>query len=76
MIREEFANRLREYMNNGGIVLAQGQIGMRDFNDNYLEVKGPQYLQDVLGVYINGGMYLYSQVAPTKHGVRIEDILM
>lgn len=66
IIDEDFAGRIRDYVAAGGVVLAQGQIGMRDANNNYLPFRGPQGLQDVLGVLINGGMYLYSCVAPDE----------
>ena len=63
MIDEAFAIKLKEYVNNGGVLFAQGQIGIRDFNDNYLLEKGPKHLKDLLGVEINGGMYLFSHMA-------------
>lgn len=62
MITEDFAKRLAEFVSRGGVIFAQGQIGMRDSNANYLEFKGPGYLQELLGVYVSGGMYLFSQV--------------
>jgi len=62
MIDEDFAQKLQEFVQQGGVVLAQGQIGMKDRNCNYLNECGPQFLQDLLGVKINGGMYLVSKV--------------
>ncbi len=66
MIDQDFAERLKAYVENGGTVLAQGQTGMRDRNCNYLAEQGPCWLQDLLGVKINGGMYLYSAVEVTE----------
>jgi len=63
IINEEFTGRIRDYVAASGVVLAQGQIGMRDANNNYLPFRGPQGLEDVLGVLINGGMYLHSCAA-------------
>ena len=66
MIGADFANRLHAFVESGGVVMAQGQIGLRDLQDNYLINRGPDHLQDLLGVYLNGGMYLHSQVAPDE----------
>jgi hypothetical protein len=55
-----------KYVKAGGVLLAVGQVGMRDANDNYLSYPGPDNLQDLLGVTIEGGMYLASQVAPDE----------
>lgn len=62
MIDQEFAEKLERFIKNGGVVLAQGQIGMKDRNCNYLNERGPRFLQQTLGVNITGGMYLYSRV--------------
>ncbi len=66
MIDADFARRLKCYVASGGAVLAAGQIGLRDFNDNYLPAPGPQYLEDLLGVLIEGGTYLRSHVEPNE----------
>jgi beta-galactosidase len=66
MIDQKFAENLKTFVKNGGVVFAQGQIGMRDFNNNYLNFRGPEHLQELFGVLINGGMYLFSQVAPDE----------
>jgi len=62
MISQEFAERLNLFVRNGGTVLAIGQIGMRDDSDNYLPYPGPDHLQELLGIRIEGGMYLKSHV--------------
>jgi len=62
MIDEVFAEQLKKFIENGGVLLTQGQIGMKDRNCNYLNERGPSYLQDFLGIKINGGMYLFSGV--------------
>ena len=67
MIKEDFARKLLEYVEKGGILFAQGQMGMRDFNNNYLAIRGPEHLQDLMGVYINGGMYLNSAIQPDEN---------
>jgi beta-galactosidase len=66
MIRPEFAARIKTFVQKGGVCLAVGQIGMRDECDNYLPSPGPQHLQDLLGVLIEGGMYLGSHVGPEE----------
>jgi beta-galactosidase len=66
MIDAAFAERLKAFVRGGGIVLAIGQIGMRDFNDNYLAETAPQHLHDLLGITIEGGMYLTSFVGPDE----------
>ncbi|HUW31270.1 MAG TPA: beta-galactosidase [Planctomycetota bacterium] len=66
MIDEAFAASLRKYVRGGGTVFATGQIGIRDFNDNYLPAPGPQHLESLLGVTIDGGMYLHSCVGPDE----------
>lgn len=60
IIDEKFAEKLKHYVEKGGTLFAQGQIGMRDRNFNYIDTKGPKYLNDLLGINIIGGMYLYS----------------
>ena len=66
MIDEALAARLKKYVRGGGTVLATGQIGMRDFNDNYLATPGPQHVESLLGATIEGGMYLHSNVGPDE----------
>ena len=66
MIGQQLADRLKDYVRGGGTVYAFGQIGMRDFNDNYLPVPGPQHLGELFGVAIEGGMYLLSHVGPDE----------
>ena len=66
MIDEDFASRLADFVAKGGVCLATGQIGMRDHNDNYLAEPGPQHLSALLGVRIEGGMYLHSHVGPDE----------
>ena len=39
---------------------------MRDWHDKYLPNAGPNHLQDLLGVQIEGGMYLNSHVGPDE----------
>jgi beta-galactosidase len=66
IISPGFATRLTEFVRSGGVVLAIGQVGMRDANNNYLPYPGPDHLQELLGVNIEGGMYLGSFVAPDE----------
>ena len=66
MISPGFATRLENYVSTGGVVLALGQVGMRDANNNYLPYPGPDHLQELLGINIEGGMYLGSFVAPDE----------
>ncbi len=66
MISSEFAAQLSTFVENGGLLLGMGQVGMRDTNDNYLPYAGPDHLQDLLGVQIEGGMYLNSHVGPDE----------
>ncbi|MCG3147442.1 MAG: Beta-galactosidase bgaB [Verrucomicrobiae bacterium] len=62
MINPTLAERLKEFVAGGGVVFAQGQLGLRDANANYMRHRGPDQLQDLFGVLINGGMYLHSCV--------------
>jgi beta-galactosidase GanA len=66
MVSPGFASRLADFVSSGGVVMAIGQIGMRDTNNNYLPYPGPDHLQELLGVNIEGGMYLGSFVAPDE----------
>jgi beta-galactosidase len=66
IISQGFASRLADFVSSGGVVLAIGQVGMRDTNNNYLPYPGPDHLQELLGVNIEGGMYLGSFVAPNE----------
>jgi len=62
MVQPALAARVKAFVAGGGVVLATGQLGMRDANGNYLPERGPDRLQDVFGARINGGMYLHSCV--------------
>jgi beta-galactosidase len=66
IISPGFATRLADFVSSGGVLLAVGQIGMRDVNNNYLPYPGPDHLQELLGINIEGGMYLGSFVAPDE----------
>ena len=66
MVSPGFATRLDNFVEAGGVVLAMGQVGMRDANNNYLSYPGPVHLQELLGINIEGGMYLGSFVAPDE----------
>jgi beta-galactosidase len=66
IVRPDVAERLRRYVQQGGVVLATGQAGMRDACANYLTEVGPQHLRDLLGVRLEGGMYLNSHVGPDE----------
>jgi beta-galactosidase len=62
IVAAEFAERLASFVAGGGTVLAVGQVGLRDADDNYLPGPGP--LEDLLGVRIAGGMYLRDHCHP------------
>lgn len=62
IITPAFAEKLKAYVNAGGVVFAYGQIGMRDENDNYHDFMGPEHLHDLLGLKLRGGMYLISEI--------------
>ena len=62
IIDQDFAEKLERFIEKGGVVLAQGQVGMKDRNCNYLEERGLCFLQEVFGIIIDGGMYLFSAV--------------
>jgi len=68
MLDADFCERLKGFVESGGVVLAQGQIGMRDRCDNYLASRGSKEVQDLFGVWINGGMYLHSAVEADGSG--------
>lgn len=62
IIDKDFAEKLERFIEEGGVVLAQGQIAMKDRNSNYLKELAPRFLQEALGINISGGMYLFSAV--------------
>ncbi|HCE46675.1 MAG TPA: hypothetical protein DET40_24265 [Lentisphaeria bacterium] len=64
MISEEFASNLKGFVRKGGTVLAIGQLGIRDFNDNYIPAPGPAHLEKLFGIGIEGGIYLRSHCDP------------
>jgi beta-galactosidase len=66
MLGGKFAAALRAFVRKGGQVLALGQLGIRDHNDNYLSVPGPEHVADLVGARIEGGMYLRSHVGPDE----------
>lgn len=64
--RPGLAQAVRAFVRKGGTVLALGQIGMRDANNNYLAEPEQDGLQDLLGIRIEGGMYLRSHMGPDE----------
>jgi beta-galactosidase GanA len=44
MVSAGFATRLSDFVSAGGVVLAIGQVGIRDPNNNYLPYPGPDHL--------------------------------
>ena len=70
MIDPPFAQRLQQFVEKGGILLAQGQIDMKDRNSNFLGEQAPCLLQDLLGVRLHGGMYLFSAVEADESWTR------
>ena len=74
IMEDQFAAKLRDYVAGGGVVLAWGQLGMRDSNDNFLAERGPQHLQNLFGAMITGGMYLHSQMAPDESWGKLKRI--
>lgn len=66
MIDAAFARRLDAFVRGGGVLLAIGQIGIRDRNDNYLPHPGPDHLQALLGVELVGGAYLTRMTGPDE----------
>jgi beta-galactosidase len=66
LVDADFAARLEQFVRGGGVVLATGQLGMRDGQDNYLGERGPDHLQKLFGCYIEGSMYLFCHVGPDQ----------
>jgi len=66
MISDALGGRLTDFVRKGGVLLAMGQVGMRDDNDNYMPYPGPDHAQDLFGMEIIGGMYLKSHVMPDE----------
>ncbi|MDI7276045.1 MAG: beta-galactosidase [Anaerolineae bacterium] len=66
IVSAELATRLAAFVEAGGTVLATGQLGLRDGNANYVPAPGPQHLEELFGVHIQGGMYLHSHVDPDE----------
>jgi beta-galactosidase len=63
IVHPTLAENLKKFVAAGGVVLAQGQLGLRDANNNYLPDRAPDRLHDLFGVWLHGGMYLESSVA-------------
>ncbi|MBO4303374.1 MAG: beta-galactosidase [Lentisphaeria bacterium] len=48
------AEKLREFVKKGGVVLLGGKSGIFDGNAKYIPQAGPEHLQDVFGISIEG----------------------
>jgi len=57
-ITEEFAGKIRTYLDNGGTVFMGGKSGLFDGNAKFLTQSGPQHLQDVFGIEIRNGIQI------------------
>lgn len=62
MVDEDLVQRLKNFAEEGGVVLVVGQFGLRDENCNYFENGTPEAVRELLGVNIHGGMYLTSRI--------------
>jgi len=60
ILSETLIASLQRFVQRGGVVFAMGQIGIRDRNDNYFVKPGPEGLQALFGMTLEGGMYLAS----------------
>lgn len=58
----KFTSRLEEYIANGGVAIATGQLGMRDNYCNYRISSDP--IQRLFGITVEGGMYLRDNAEP------------
>ncbi len=66
MVDEEFAARLRAFVQAGGTVVSLPQLATRDRNDNYLPACAPVGLTELFGLRVEGGMYLRNHNGPEQ----------
>lgn len=66
IIDEDFARRLGEFVRSGGVVFATPQLACRDRNNNYITARPPAGLNDLFGLYVDGGTYLNSAAGPDE----------
>ena len=66
MVDEEFAARLRAFVQAGGTVVSLPQLATRDRNDNYLPACAPVGLTELCGLRVEGGMYLRNYNGPEQ----------
>lgn len=67
IIPEDFAAELKSFVKAGGVLLAIGQIGIRDSHDNYIEAQVPSSgMAALLGISIEGGTYLKDHCHPER----------
>ena len=52
--RKEVAEKIRKYVEKGGVVLLGGKSGIFDGNAKFIPQAGPEHLQDVFGISIEG----------------------
>ena len=57
------AERLTQFVKNGGVIMAMGQLGMFDANANFLPLTGPAPLQDLFGFTMENGVRLNTSKA-------------
>jgi beta-galactosidase len=51
-----FADKLRDFIRNGGVVLMSSQSGIYDAHAKYLQELGPEHLCDVFGMEVDNGV--------------------
>ncbi|MDK1031060.1 MAG: beta-galactosidase [Planctomycetia bacterium] len=66
MVDADFADRLREFVRSGGVVLATPQLACRDRNNNYITARPPVGLNDLFGLSVEGGTFLNSAAGPDE----------
>jgi beta-galactosidase len=62
-IGKPVAARLTQFIKDGGVIMAMGQLGMFDANANFLSVAGPEPLQDLFGFTMESGVRLNTERA-------------
>ncbi len=67
---KDLAQRLRDYIARGGVVLLGGSSGIYDGNSKFLPEPGPEHLRDVFGISIEDYIVFNSDMRMAKNEAR------
>jgi len=57
-VPESLAEKIRSFVADGGVVVCVGSLGMMDDYSNFLSQSGPEHLNDVFGISLEGSLFL------------------